>query len=352
MHRSLLLSSLLAMEVAAHGFVKTFTLDGVDHEGFWRWNTNPDPKAIGWSFTTPDEGPILDISNPDLSCRQDSAPAKNYGQIAAGGKADFFWTSEDKVINPNGWAESHRGPIMTYIAPCNGDCTTVDKATLKWTKIYEEGLISGTANTNGVWASDKMRENGGINSATIPSSIAPGKYVIRNEIIALHRAHINEPEFYAQCANIEVTGSGTDDLSGKGVIATQLYKTTDNVFGFDVYNVGKETTWPIPGPPVYSAADSGNTDNVSNAPSSTSIASSTSVPSAPSTTISTSTVSSTSVSRSTSVASAPTTAVTTSTASATSTSSPGNSSGNDDNNDNGSGCKGGRGRKGVKSFRA
>ncbi|CAI6082435.1 unnamed protein product, partial [Clonostachys chloroleuca] len=224
--------------------------------------------------------------------------------------------------------------------------------TLKWTKIYEEGLISGTANTNGVWASDKMRENGGINSATIPSSIAPGKYVIRNEIIALHRAHINEPEFYAQCANIEVTGSGTDDLSGKGVIATQLYKTTDNVFGFDVYNVGKETTWPIPGPPVYSAADSGNTDNVSNAPSSTSIASSTSVPSAPSTTISTSTVSSTSVSRSTSVASAPTTAVTTSTASATSTSSPGNSSGNDDNNDNGSGCKGGRGRKGVKSFRA
>ncbi|CAH0051897.1 unnamed protein product [Clonostachys rhizophaga] len=350
MHRSLLLSSLLAMEVAAHGFVKTFTLDGVEYEGFWRWNNNPDPKAIGWSFTTPDEGPILDISNPDLSCRQDSAPAKNYGQIAAGGKADFFWTSEDKVINPNGWAESHRGPIMTYIAPCNGDCTTVDKASLKWTKIYEEGLISGTANTNGVWASDKMRQNGGINSATIPSSIAPGKYVIRNEIIALHRAHINEPEFYAQCANIEVTGSGTDDLSGKGVIATQLYKTTDNVFGFDVYNVGKETTWPIPGPAVYSAAaDSGN---VGNAPSSTSIASSTTVPS---TTISTSTVSSTSVSRSTSVASAPNTAVATSTASspsATSTSSPDNSGDNGDDDDNGSGCKGGRGRKGAKSFRA
>jgi hypothetical protein len=343
------------MEAAAHGFVKTFTLDGVDYEGFWRWNNNPDPKAIGWSFTTPDEGPILDISNPDLSCRQDSAPAKNYGQIAAGGKADFFWTSEDKVINPNGWAESHRGPIMTYIAPCNGDCTTVDKASLKWTKIYEEGLISGTANTNGVWASDKMRENGGINSATIPSSIAPGKYVIRNEIIALHRAHINEPEFYAQCANIEVTGSGTDDLSGKGVIATQLYKTTDNVFGFDVYNVGKETTWPIPGPAVYSAAESGN---VGNAPSSTSIASSSSVPtstSVPSTAISTSTVSSTSVSRSTSVASAPSTAVATSTASspsATSTSSPGNSGDNGDNSDNGSGCKGGRGRKGAKSFRA
>lgn len=336
------------MEAAAHGFVKTFTLDGVDYEGFWRWNNNPDPKAIGWSFTTPDEGPILDISNPDLSCRQASAPAKNYGQVAAGGKADFFWTSADKVINPNGWAEGHRGPIITYIAPCNGDCTNVDKATLKWTKIYEEGLISGTSNTNGVWATDKMRENGGINSATIPSSIAPGKYVIRNEIIALHRAHISEPEFYAQCANIEVTGSGTDDLSGKGFIATQLYKTTDKVFGFDVYNAGKETTWPIPGPPVYSAADSGNTDNVGDAPSSASIASPTSVPSTPSTTISTSTVSSTSVSRSTSAPSAPYTAITTSTVSspsATSTSSP-------DNNDNGSGCKGGKGRKGARSFRA
>lgn len=253
MSRVLLLSTaFLAARVTAHGYIATFTLDGTAHEGFERWNENPDPKAIGWSYTTPDEGPVLDISSPDFVCRQEGAPSKNYGQIAAGGKADFFWTSADKEVNPDGWAESHHGPILTYIAPCGGDCTTVDKTALKWTKISEEGLISGQANVNGVWATDKMRANGGVNSATIPSSIAPGKYVIRNEIIALHRANLKEPEFYGQCGNIEITGSGTDDLANTGVVASQLYSTQDKIFGFDIYD-GSDSTWPIPGPALYTA---------------------------------------------------------------------------------------------------
>jgi lytic cellulose monooxygenase (C1-hydroxylating) len=245
---------LLATRAAAHGYIGTFTLDGVEYEGFRNWNPNPSPDATGWSFTTPDEVPILDISSPDMACRMGSSPAQNYGIVAAGGEASFFWTSADKQINPDGWALSHRGPIMTYIAPCNGDCTDVDQTALRWTKISEEGLVSGTANVNGVWATDKMRENGGIVSAKIPSSIAPGKYVIRNEIIALHRAHLSEPEFYGQCGNIEITGNGSDDLSGSGVVAANLYSRSDNIFGFDVYNGGSETSWAIPGPAVYQGA--------------------------------------------------------------------------------------------------
>lgn len=243
-----LVATLLATQVAAHGYINTFTLDDVDYEGFSRWNPSPDPNAIGWSFSTPDEGPELDIGSPDFICRRDSEPSRNYGTIAAGGTASFFWTSDDKVINPNGWAESHRGPILTYIAPCNGECTNVDKTSLRWTKIAESGLVSGPANTKGIWATDMLRENGGINSATIPKSIAPGKYVIRNEIIALHRAHINEPEFYMQCGNIEVTGDGTDDLSGSGVPAAELYSRSDSqLFGFSIYD-SRDTEWPIPGP--------------------------------------------------------------------------------------------------------
>ncbi|KAF4987041.1 hypothetical protein FDECE_15637 [Fusarium decemcellulare] len=247
-------TAFLASQVAAHGYLNTFTLDGVDHQGFARWNPNPDPKAIGWSFTTEDEGPEMDISSPDFVCRRGSEAAKNYGTVKAGGTAAFFWTSDDKVINPNGWAESHRGPVITYIAPCNGDCASVDKTQLKWTKIAEEGVVSGPANTEGVWATDKLRENGGVNSATIPSSIAPGKYVIRNELIALHRAHLSEPEFYMQCGSIEVTGSGTDDLSSSGVVASQLYSTSDSqIFGFSVYD-NKESTWKVPGPALYKGA--------------------------------------------------------------------------------------------------
>lgn len=260
MSRSLILATVaLAAHVAAHGYVRTFTLDGVDYEGYDRWNDNRDPNHIGWSFATEDEGPELDVSSPDLVCRRNAEPAQNYGKIAAGGEASFLWTSDDKTLNPDGWAAGHRGPILTYIAPCHGDCAAVDKTALSWTKIAEEGLVSGTANVQGVWATDKMRENGGVNLATIPRTLAPGKYVLRNEIIALHRAHLSEPEFYMQCGNIEVTGSGSDDLSGSGVVASGLYSrdADSSIFGFDVYNGGSETTWKIPGPPLYSGASAG-----------------------------------------------------------------------------------------------
>ena len=68
MYRTALVSvSLLAARAAAHGYIGTFTLDGVDYEGFRNWNPNPSPDAIGWSFTTPDEGPVLDISSPSMA---------------------------------------------------------------------------------------------------------------------------------------------------------------------------------------------------------------------------------------------------------------------------------------------
>ncbi|KAH6620890.1 glycoside hydrolase [Chaetomium sp. MPI-SDFR-AT-0129] len=249
-----LVATLLASQVAAHGYIKTFTLEGTEHEGFSASNPSPDPEAIGWSFTTPDEGAELDFGSPDFVCRQGAKPASNSGTVAAGGKATFLWTSDDKERNPDGWAKGHRGPILTYIAPCDGgDCANVDKSSLRWTKIAEAGLISGPANVNGVWATDKMRENGGINEATIPEAIAPGKYVIRNEIIALHRANIGEPEFYMQCGNIEITGSGSDDLSGSGTAAGELYSKSDSqLFNFDIYD-SKDTEWPIPGPPLYNS---------------------------------------------------------------------------------------------------
>lgn len=245
-------------QAAAHGYVRTWTLDGVDFNGYSRSDGQPKPDAIGWSFTTPDEGPELDLSSPDFACRSGGQSAQNSGQIAAGGSVGMFWTSDDKQINPDGWAESHRGPVITYIAPCGGDCSSVDASSLKWTKIAEEGVVSGPANTEGTWATDEMRANGGVASATIPSSIAPGNYVLRNEIIALHKAHENEPEFYPQCANIEVTGSGTDDLSGSGVVASQLYSESDSqIFGFSVYD-NRESTWVVPGPPLYEGAGSGS----------------------------------------------------------------------------------------------
>jgi hypothetical protein len=42
---------------------------------------------------------------------------------------------------PSSKPRSVAGPVITYLASCNGDCTTVDKTTLEFFKIEEEGLI-------------------------------------------------------------------------------------------------------------------------------------------------------------------------------------------------------------------
>ncbi|ETN44819.1 uncharacterized protein HMPREF1541_09694 [Cyphellophora europaea CBS 101466] len=243
----------LISQVVAHGYVRTWTLDGVDFDGYSKGDGQPGADAIGWSYSTPDEGPEMDLTSPGLACRSDGKSAQSSGQIAAGGTVGMFWTSNDKQINPDGWAESHRGPVITYLAPCNGDCSGVDASSLQWTKIAEQG-VTGPANTQGTWATDEMRANGGVASATIPSDIAAGNYVIRNEIIALHRAHLGEPEFYPQCANLEIIGSGSNDLSGSGVPSSQLYSNSDEqIFGFSVYD-NRGDSWVVPGPSLLGSA--------------------------------------------------------------------------------------------------
>ena len=49
-------------------------------------------------------------------------------------------------------------------------------------------------------------------TSTIPQSLAPGNYLIRHELLALHQT--NTPQFYPECAQLAVTGSGTASPSG------------------------------------------------------------------------------------------------------------------------------------------
>ena len=44
-------------------------------------------------------------------------------------------------------------------------------------------------------------------TSTIPASLAPGNYLIRHELLALHQA--DTPQWYPECAQLTVTGSGT-----------------------------------------------------------------------------------------------------------------------------------------------
>lgn len=75
---------------------------------------------------------------------------------------------------------------LTYLAQCPGStCTGVNANTLKWFKIDEAGLLSGTI-ANGTWGAGKMIADNSSWTTTIPSSVPSGNYLIRFETIALH----------------------------------------------------------------------------------------------------------------------------------------------------------------------
>ena len=98
----------------------------------------------------------------------------------------------------------------------------------------------------GSWVTDDLIKNNISWATTIPSNLAPGNYVIRHEIIALHAAaSVGGAQAYPQCVNFQIGGSGTTKLSG-GVAATTFYKPTDPGIKFDLYS--KFTSYTIPGP--------------------------------------------------------------------------------------------------------
>jgi hypothetical protein len=85
---------------------------------------------------------------------------------------------------------------------------------------------------------------------TIPANLAPGNYVLRHEIIALHSAgSTNGAQAYPQCLNLKVGGSKTTALPA-GVPATKFYTPTDPGILFNLY--ASFSSYSIPGPAVWS----------------------------------------------------------------------------------------------------
>lgn len=203
------------------------------------YNPNP-PDVIGWSTSATDLGFVAPdaFSSGDIICHRDGDNAKLTAQVTAGSEIELQWTE---------WPESHHGPVIDYLASCNGDCAAVDKTSLEFFKIQETGLVDGSE-APGKWAADELIANNNTWVLTIPASIAPGNYVLRHEIIALHSAgQENGAQNYPQCINLEVTGGGSDEPQGtKG---TELYTPTDPGILVNIYEAME--SYEIPGPALY-----------------------------------------------------------------------------------------------------
>ncbi|KAL4787352.1 glycoside hydrolase [Aspergillus varians] len=228
--------------VAGHGYVTGMTIDGEAYAGWladsYAYETDP-PDTYGWPTTVTDNGFVAPdaFDTDDITCHRGATPAVLSAPVEAGGSIDITW---------NTWPESHKGPIINYLADCGGDCSSADKTTLEWVKIQADALVDASTQT---WITDDLIANNFTATVTIPASIAPGNYVLRHEIIGLHSAgQENGAQAYPQCLNLVISGSGT--ATPTGTLGTSLYTPTDDGILFDIYS--NPTSYPMPGPELYS----------------------------------------------------------------------------------------------------
>lgn len=142
--------------VAAHGYVDTATIGGVDYTFYQPYSdpyTSPLPERV--SRKIPGNGPVEDVTSSDVQCNgwaaggePGSAPAALHAPAAAGSTVSLYWTV---------WPDSHVGPLLTYMARCpDAGCQDWEPGSdAVWFKVHEEGR-EGTSNT---WGSVRRSSN-------------------------------------------------------------------------------------------------------------------------------------------------------------------------------------------------
>ncbi|KAL2257294.1 hypothetical protein VTK26DRAFT_373 [Humicola hyalothermophila] len=236
-----------AAEALAHGYIYRVRADNTVYPGYDIFvdpQLSPPPSRIAYGGGT--TGPVYDADSADIACNTVHNPAPgSIAEARAGSDVTFFWSR---------WLYSHRGPITAWMAPYEGDVADVDVNQLEFFKFAEEAH-----DENGVWGTEKLLdETNGTWTATIPADIKPGKYIIRQEIIALHFAVRTTPgfewspigpQFYMTCFNFNITGDGT--ATPQGYKFPGAYDKADPALNWDL-----ESTEPYPmaGPKLYVSA--------------------------------------------------------------------------------------------------
>lgn len=215
------------------------------------------------------DDPITLVSSTNMTCGflpQAAQPANRACPIAAGSQMSIQWHHNndqpgDDILDP-----SHKGPILFYLAKSDTGAGDV------WFKIFEDGYDATTQ----LWATDRMIARGGLNTITIPADIAPGNYLLRGEVIALHQAYeVDGVQPYVGCVELTITGSGTNNPAG--VAFPGAYKDTDPGLLINIYTTF-QVPYPFPGPAYYEG-DSSEAENTGSSGAST--ATQTSEPTSP-----------------------------------------------------------------------
>ncbi|CCL98501.1 uncharacterized protein FIBRA_00499 [Fibroporia radiculosa] len=237
---SFLLFVLLHIPLAlAHGYVSRVTVDGTEYVGNPPGhNTSSSPIRMVSS-----NGPVQNLSSPFLACGPDAQPAQLEAIAAPGSVINITWVSGGGGNWPH-----EVGPVLTYMAECTNTttCKDFDTTGARWFKIDEAGKQSDNVS----WVQLYIEEGRNFNM-TLPENLAPGPYLLRNEIIGLQNAMARGgAEPFPSCTQLIVTGNGTGvPAANETVSFPGAYNSTDPGIWFNAYD-NTHTPYVFPGPPV------------------------------------------------------------------------------------------------------
>jgi cellulase len=228
----------LAHHASAHATIFRVSVNGKDQgDGVNKYVRSP---------ATND--PVRELESPSLVCNtKGGTEVGSSVKAAAGDKITFHWWHYNPD-DPNDFPldPSHKGAMQTWIA----NYTSGDPTGPIWSKLAEDGFEGGK------WATEKLMEKEGAVEFQLPQALAKGKYLIRQEIIALHMADGagNDParpdrgaEFYPGCVQFEVSGDG-NAVPDQDFDFNKDYKYDDKGLFFNIYVPFDSYTPPGPRP--------------------------------------------------------------------------------------------------------
>ncbi|KAK6530464.1 hypothetical protein TWF694_003816 [Orbilia ellipsospora] len=245
-----LFSFIYFRSVTAHAYVKEFIVDGKSYPGFdpfepiqpgiidQPWDTNFRHKANTDAYAKPE-------GKDEIVCRKNAQPVPTIAKARAGSYVTFRWSR---------WQINHIGPIISYLADCQGNCATAIGSRLNWFKIDEAGVAP-----TGIWATEVLQRQGKSYTIQLPKSIKDGQYLLRHEMIAFPNTfkpeRLPDTQIYPICANIMITG-GTGKVIPTAVELQGYYARNK----LPKQNIQRGVVYQLPGPPV--APGLGNTPSV------------------------------------------------------------------------------------------
>ena len=171
-----------------------------------------------------DYNPVTSCTDSKLRCNGGTSATES-ATAAPGDTITAIWQQ---------WTHS-QGPVIDWMYKCSGAFSSCDGSGSGWFKIDEGGFHGdGTkvfldTETPSGWDIAKLVGGNKPWSSKVPANLAPGNYLVRHELIALHQA--NSPQFYPECAQVVITGSGSaqPDSSYKAAIPGYCNQNDANI---------------------------------------------------------------------------------------------------------------------------